>query len=166
MIGWIQCVAYIYCMPTWPSGWPSFRWCRCPQIPCSLLPTGHRSHQFSWRYAILYAELKPSLCPQTTADECGPTWPHERLGLGNPAKMELRGEEGGTVSVFRLHKWVEHLHQDSLGFGWGADETHCQIPVIEELKESFCFFEYGGYISHTKMDSFTSVRMYLNIKEF
>jgi len=46
--------------------------------------------------------------------------------------MELRGEEGGAVRIFRLHKHAEHLHQDSLGFGWGADETHRQIPVIGE----------------------------------
>jgi len=54
--------------------------------------------------------------------------------------MELRGEEGGAVGVFRLHKWGEHPHQDSLGFGWGADETHRQIPVIIEDEKVPCSF--------------------------
>ena len=44
---------------------------------------------------------------------------------GRPAKFELRGEKGGAVRVFRLQKRVEHSQQDSLDFGWGADETHC-----------------------------------------
>ena len=46
--------------------------------------------------------------------------------------MELRGEEGGAVRVFRLQQGAEHPHQNSLDFGWGADENHRQIPVIDE----------------------------------
>jgi len=122
MIGWIQCVAYINCIPRNRFGWSSFQWGWYPQIPCSQFPTGHCSHQFSRKDSILSVEPKPFV--PTPADFywwVRPDMTPREIWTGPPCEIwttrrgrrhcsrfsppKVRGASSPGFAGFRMGRW-------------------------------------------------------------